>query len=222
MNIIEGELGMVEFFRMLLDPDFYYQIIEVFGPFGFIAGILLTMIEAFFPPLPLAVFVTVNIITFGFLGGYVYSYIGTVIGSYIVFLIFCKFGQRFMNNYIEKHSKAKSMLHWIHNKGVFPIIVLLTFPFTPSVIVSGLAALAKIKHKEYLVALIFGKMFMILSLSFIGVNIQSFVSQPVRSIMFIVLTLCVSLLAKVILTRYEKRVLRGNMVHGKTMHRNDK
>lgn len=209
---------MEEIVQMFLDPEFYYQLIDVFGPFGFLAGIMIAMIEAFIPPLPLAAFVTINVITFGFFYGYLFSYIGTVIGSYCVFLLFSKFGHRYMTGYIEKHAKAKSMLHWIHDKGVFPIIVLLTFPFTPSVIVSGLAALADIKPKDYLVALMSGKLFMVLSLSFIGVNVTSFVTQPIKSAIFIVLTLSVSFVAKYLLGRYEKRVLRDKVVHGKFKH----
>lgn len=199
---------MAEIIKTLLDPEFYYQLIDIFGPFGFIAGILIAMIEAFIPPLPLAAFVTINVITFGFVGGYILSYIGTVIGSYGMFHIFRKFGHRYMTGYINKHPKAKSMLHWIHDKGVFPIIVLLTFPFTPSVMVSGLAAFADIKPKDYLVALMAGKIFMVLSLSFIGVNVQSFISQPLKSTIFIGLTLSVSFVAKQLLAMYEKRVLR--------------
>ncbi len=180
---------MLDIIKMLLDPEFYYQLIEMFGPFSFVAGVLLAMIEAFFPPLPLAAFVTINVITFGFIPGYLLSYIGTVIGSYFVFLLFRKFGHRYMTNYVRDHHHAKSLLHWIHNKGIFPIIVLLTFPFTPSVIISGLAAFAEIKPQEYLTALLAGKLLMVLSLSFIGVNVQSFVNQPVRSLVFIGLTL---------------------------------
>jgi len=197
-----------EIIRNLLNPEFYYQLIDIFGPFGFLAGILLTMIEAFIPPLPLAAFVTINVITFGFIGGYIFSYIGTVVGSFYVFLIFRKFGKRFMTAYIDRHPKAKSMLHWIHDKGIFPIIVLLTFPFTPSVVVSGLAALADIKPKDYLVALMSGKIFMVLALSFIGVNIESFVSQHLKYTLFIVLILSISIIAKYLLGRYEKSVLR--------------
>lgn len=204
---------MSELIQNLLDPEFYYQLIEIFGPFGFLAGIFITIIEAFIPPLPLAAFVTINVITFGFVGGYIFSYIGTVIGSYCVFLIFRKFGKRFMTAYINRHPKATSILHWIHDKGIFPIIVLLTFPFTPSVIVSGLAALADIKPKDYLIALILGKIFMVLSLSFIGVNIQSFVSQPLKSTLFIALILSVSFIAKYLLGRYEKSVLRKKVKH---------
>ncbi len=202
---------MLEIIKMLLEPEFYIQFIESFGPFGFVAGILLAMIEAFFPPLPLAAFVTVNVITFGFWKGYLLSYVGTVIGSYCIFLIFGKFGKKHMNKYIEKHSKAKSLLKWIHDKGIFPIIVLMTFPFTPSVIVGGLAAFAQIRRKDYLIALIFGKLFMVLSLSFIGVNVKSFLAQPVRSVVFIGLTLGVSYAAKRLLVIYERRVLRAKI-----------
>lgn len=200
---------------MLLDPEFYYQLIEWLGPFGFVAGILLAMIEAFFPPLPLAAFVTINVITFGFLQGYLFSYIGTVIGAYCMFLIFGKFGRKYIQAYATKHAKAQSALTWIHDKGILPIIILMTFPFTPSVIVSGLAAFAKIKKRDYLIALIFGKAFMVFSLSFIGVNVQAFFTQPIKSVTFIALTLSVSFMAKKIMEIYEKRVLREKVQHEK-------
>jgi len=210
---------MQELIRMLLSPEFYSQFIEGFGPFGFLVGIFLTMIEAFFPPLPLAAFVAINVIAFGFIRGYVYSYIGTVIGSYAMFLLFGRFGRPYMHKYIERHDKAKSLLQWIHDKGVFPIILLLTFPFTPSVIVSGLAALAEIKKKDYLISLILGKLVMVLSLSFIGVNIQSFFTQPIKSMLLISLTLGMSYMAKFIMGAYEKRVLRHKVIKGHFTHK---
>lgn len=205
----------MDIIQLLLDPEFYSQMIEWLGPFGFLAGILLAMIEAFFPPLPLAAFVTINVITFGFFKGYLVSYIGTVLGAYCMFLLFGKYGRKYIQAYTAKHKKAQSALTWIHDKGILPIIVLMTFPFTPSVVLSGLAAFAKIRKKDYLIALIFGKAFMVFSLSFIGVNVKSFFSQPIKSIIFIILTMSISLLAKKIMEIYEKKVLRHQVEHNK-------
>jgi len=199
---------MKEIIQQLLDPAFYSNLIDFLGPFGFIVGILMTFIEAFIPPIPLAVLVTVNVITFGFIKGYALSYIGTVLGSYCVFLIFEKLDRRFMGQYIERHPKFKSLLHWIHDKGIFPIFILLTFPFTPSVIVAVLAALALMERKKYLIALLGGKLIMVLSLSFIGFNVGAFINHPIRSSVFILLTLSIGIVAKIFMNFYEKKVLR--------------
>lgn len=208
---------MLEWIHKILDPEFYQQLISVMGPFGFVAGIALAMIESFIPPLPLAAFVTVNVITFGFLFGYLWSYIGTTIGAFSVFLLIRRYGEKYIHNYVQKHHKAESLLHWIHDKGVFPLFILLTFPFTPSIVVSGLAAFSEIDEKKYLMALIPGKFIMVLSLSFIGVNVGSFLKQPLRSALFIGMTLSFSFIIKFVLNRYEKRVLRRK-AEGRTIH----
>ncbi len=208
---------MLEWIHKIIDPEFYQQLISIMGPFGFLAGIALAMIESFIPPLPLAAFVAVNVITFGFGFGYLWSYIGTVTGAFCVFLLIRRYGEKYIHNYVQNHSKAESLLHWIHDKGVFPLFILLTFPFTPSIVVSGLAAFSEIDEKKYLMALIPGKFFMVLSLSFIGVNIGSFMDKPLRSALFIGLTLSFSFVIKFILNRYEKRVLR-HKAKGRTIH----
>lgn len=192
----------------LLNPEFYTQLIEFLGPFGFLVGILMTFIEAFIPPIPLAVLTTINVITFGFIKGYALSYIGTVLGSYSVFLLLEKLDRKYFGKYIEKHPKFKSLLFWIHEKGIFPIFILLTFPFTPSIIVAILAALADLQREKYLLALVGGKLIMVLSLSFIGFNVESFLQHPIRSSIFIVLTLLITFVAKLFLSFYEKKVLR--------------
>ncbi len=204
---------MKELIIRILEPEFYEPIVEFLGPFGFLAGIFLAMMESFIPPLPLAAFVTINVIIFGYLLGYVLSYVGTVTGSYLVFILLQRYGGKYMHKYIEKHPKAQSLFTWIHEKGVFPLFLLLTFPFTPSIIVGGLAAFADIRPKDYLLALVPGKFFMVLSLTIIGVNIQSFFEKPVRSIAFIVLVLSVSLIAKQLLAFYERKVLRYRIKH---------
>jgi uncharacterized membrane protein YdjX (TVP38/TMEM64 family) len=197
-----------DFITLIHDPNFYNELIDFLGPFGFLVGILTTFIEALIPPLPLALLVTINVLHFGFLLGYVLSYIGTVLGSFCVFLIFERLDRKFMSKVIEKHTRFKSLLHWIHEKGVFPLFVLLTFPFTPSVIVGILAALAEIDRKKYFFALLGGKLIMVFSLSFIGYNVGAFLQHPIRSSILILITLSITLGAKFIFAHYEKHVLR--------------
>jgi len=159
------------------------------------------MIEAFFPPLPLSLFVTINVMAFGFFFGYIYSFIGTTVGSILVFFIIRKIGQERFQRRIERSKRLRNIFLWIKAKGFIPIFILLTFPFTPSIVVCGLAGLAGVKSKTYI-----GKMLMVLSLSFIGYNITSFVEQPIKSVILILVTLSVSFIAKKIIGIHERRL----------------
>lgn len=195
---------MLEFFNNLASLEFWTQILEAVKSLGIFAGAGLAMIEAFFPPLPLIVFVTVNVMAFGFWKGYFYSWIGSCLGSILVFLIIKRFGRKKFQSYISKNKRLYNIFSWIKERGFVLIFMLLTFPFTPSIVVCGLAALAGTSTKEYLGALLLGKLIMIFSLSFIGANIKSFFTQPLKSALLIALTLSISFIGKYILQKIEK------------------
>ena len=190
------------------------QQLSGFGPLG---GILLAMVEAFVPPLPLSLFVTVNVVAYGFGFGYLYSWLGTFLGSLIVFLIIRKFGRKYFSNFIHHHENAKfaHLLFWIKEKGFMPLFIMLTFPFTPSIIVCGLAGLADVKTDQYVSALFLGKLVMVLSLSFIGYNVSSFVKQPLKSVLFIVGTLSLSFIARAVIKIYERKMKELHQKHEK-------
>ena len=63
------------------------KITGLMGSMGFISGFLLIMLESMIPILPLAVFIALNIMTFGSLFGFLISWIATVIGCMISFTL---------------------------------------------------------------------------------------------------------------------------------------
>lgn len=193
-------------YKLLLDSQFWMEIFEHFSVFAPLVGILLVMVEAFIPILPLSVFVAINVMAFGFWQGYLYSWIGNVTGSIIVFKTIKRFGTARFQKIIQKSKRIKNIFIWIENHGFFPIFVLLTFPFTPSFVVCGLSALAGVKNKTFYYSIIYGKLFMILSLSFIGFNLSEFIKQPIKSSLFIAITLSISLIGKFVIGRYEKKL----------------
>lgn len=191
------------------------DLVERFSGFGPLGGILLAMIEAFFPPLPLSLIVTVNVVAYGFGLGYLYSWLGTFLGSMIVFFLIRKFGRKYFSGYIHKHAAGKfaHLLFWIKKKGFMPLFIMLTFPFTPSIVVCILAGLADVRTDQYVTALFFGKLIMVLSLSFIGYNVGAFVTQPLKSGLFIAGTLSISFIARAIIKIYERKVAELHRKH---------
>ena len=61
------------------------ELIQQYRALGPIPGIILPLLEAFLPFLPLFVFVTANATAFGLWWGFFFSWIGAVTGAYLVF-----------------------------------------------------------------------------------------------------------------------------------------
>jgi len=180
--------------------DLILKYVEQGGP---LVGILLPIIEAFIPILPLVAFVIINVGVFGLFWGYIYSWIGNCLGSLLLFLLIKKVGGKWLEKNIEK-SKYKGTLEKIRKKNFTVLFFLYCFPFTPSFLISGTSALANMNTKRFLAALIPSKLIMMISLSIIGMNVKSFFKKPIKSIIFVLIILLFNMLCKKIVDIYEK------------------
>lgn len=180
--------------------DLLIKFVQHGGP---IVGIFLPILEAFIPILPLVGFAIINVNVFGFFWGYIYSWIGSCIGSLLLFLFIKKVGGKKLEGKIEK-SKYSSTLEKIRKKNFSVLFILYCFPFTPSFLISGTSALSNMNTKKFLSALIPAKLIMMISLSFIGVNVKSFLINPMKSIIFVLIIILFNLLCKKIVYEYEK------------------
>lgn len=180
--------------------DVFLNFVEQIGP---VAGIILPVIEAFIPVLPLVGFVIINVAVFGFFMGYLYSWIGNCLGSFLLFMLIRKIGGKKIENKIEK-SKYKGTLEKIRKKNLTVLFFLYCFPFTPSFLISGTAALTNMNTQQFILALLPSKFVMILSLAFIGQNVSSYFENPAKSLFFIVFILVVNFISKYFINKYEE------------------
>lgn len=170
-----------ELFKDLFTLENIMELIEKYRSFGPIPGILLPMIEAFLPFLPLFLFVMANANAFGLWLGFLFSWIGSTCGALLVFLLVRKYGQKRILGALKKHTKVQSLMSWVEKHGFGPLFILLCFPFTPSAVVNIVAGLSKISIYQYMLAVLTGKAVMVFTMSFVGYDIKSLVTQPIRT-----------------------------------------
>ncbi|HDX9580170.1 TPA: TVP38/TMEM64 family protein [Bacillus pseudomycoides] len=161
------------------------QLVDSYRAFGPLLGIGLPMLEALIPALPLIVFVMANAVAFGLWFGFLYSWIGSVLGALIVFSVIRRFGRSQFFSFVNKHPKVRKAMGWIERKGFAPIFVLFCFPFTPSALINVVAGLSRISRRQFVLALALGKLVMIFILSYIGSDLTSFIHKPVKTIIVI-------------------------------------
>ncbi|WP_342526028.1 TVP38/TMEM64 family protein [Chryseomicrobium sp. FSL W7-1435] len=182
------------------------EIMSTYKTFGPFVGILLPMLEAFLPFLPLVVFIVANVTAYGLFLGFLLSWVGSVLGAYIVFLVVRKFGRARIIKFLTRHKRISRLIHWVERNGFGPLFLLLCFPFTPSAIVNLVAGLSNIRKSTYLTAVILGKFIMIFIISFIGADIRALVTEPIRTAIVAAVIVLLWAVGKYFERRLDKKV----------------
>lgn len=162
------------------------QYIEQYKSIGPILGISLPLLEAFLPFLPLFVFVMVNATAYGLWFGFLLSWVGSVAGSLLLFVVLRRYGQKRFFSFLNEHPKVKRSINWVERKGFGPIFVLYSFPFSPSSLISLVSALSRLSIKQFILAVCLGKFIMIFTISYIGQDLLSFLHKPVKAVIALI------------------------------------
>lgn len=157
------------------------KLMEEYRDIGIIPGIVLPMLEAILPFLPLVVFVVANAAAFGLWLGFLLSWIGASLGAILVFLVVRRLGDKRFFKWIRKSKQVQKLTGWLERHGFGPLFLLLCFPFSPSAIINVVAGLSRVSLWQFILAVLTGKMVMIFMISFVGYDIRSLVTRPIRT-----------------------------------------
>ena len=84
------------------------HVLQGYRGLGPLLGVLLPMLEAFLPFLPLIVFVLANAAAYGFFVGFLLSWVGTCAGSFCVFLFIRWIANKRLKGYLQKSKKGRN------------------------------------------------------------------------------------------------------------------
>lgn len=163
--------------------DYIMDLLNDYEKLGPIPGISLPFIEAFLPFLPLIVIILANSAAYGLLKGFLYSWVGTSLGSILVFMIIRKLGDKSIFIRIRKNKQVQKVTAWVEKHGFGPLFLLLCFPFSPSSVINIVAGLSRINIYQFALAVFLGKSVMVFSIAYIGDSLVSFAKNPVKTIL---------------------------------------
>lgn len=195
LQVIDSSLGVFGM-NEWLDVDKIVELAQHYKALGPFIGLLLPFIESFLPFLPLFIFVFANASAYGLWYGFILSWAGAVVGSYAVFLIIRKYGRNRLLGFLTKKPRVQKLIKWVDGHGFGPLFLLLCFPFTPSALVNLVAALSDMKKTYYLITLMAGKLVMIFTISYIGYDLKALLTQPVRTIIVVLIIVLLWLAGK--------------------------
>lgn len=173
--------------KELLSSGEYQELLDrllfIYEGFGPLPGILLPMIEAFLPFLPVTVIVVTNGAAYGLFRGFLYSWIGASLGAIMVFLIIRHFKHSALLEWIHTNRQVRRITGWVERRGFGPLFLMLCFPFSPSAVINLVAGLSRVSLIQFVLAILLGKTVMIFSVAYIGSSIASFAENPTRSVL---------------------------------------
>lgn len=187
---------IIELYRQLTDLDFWISALEIFKDLGPLMPILLTLIESLIPALPLFAIVAINVVAYGSVFGLVYSWIGTVVGCYIVFYFFRLVVKKYVVKLSERFPSLKKANGWVTNSNRSSLFILAMLPFTPSAFLNIAFGLSDYNDKEFLKTVFFAKIINISCFVLFGNSLVYAIDKPVLLIVILLVVLVLYLIVK--------------------------
>ena len=107
------ESTLISFVHQLGTLEFWQTLLDSFGDLGPLAPIFLAMVESFFPPLPLIAIVALNVAAHGGLFGFVYSWVGVMLGGTLMFLFWRRVLKQFFWKFASRSQKLEKAEQWV-------------------------------------------------------------------------------------------------------------
>lgn len=166
-------------YERLTSIEYWQALLNGFGDLGPIAPISLAMIESFFPPLPLIAIVALNVAAHGVLFGFLYSWIGVVIGGTIMFLFWRRIVKRFFWRFASSSQKLQKAQKWVNNFDTAALFMVALLPFSPTSFLHLAFGVSDFDEKRYLVTMLGAKGIMVATMAVFGQSIVNSLKNPV-------------------------------------------
>lgn len=177
------ETDIVSWFHQLNTLEYWEMLLSSFEALGPVAPILLAVVESLFPPLPLIAIVALNVAAHGGLMGFLYSWVGVMLGSTVVFLFWRRVVKRFFWKVASRSAKLQKAQQWVSNVDTASLFMLSVLPFTPTSFLHLAFGISDFDEKRYLFTLLLGKAVMVAMMALFGQSLVSALRNPVYLIL---------------------------------------
>ena len=181
------ESTLISFVHQLGTLEFWQTLLDSFGDLGPLAPIFLAMVESFFPPLPLIAIVALNVAAHGGLFGFMYSWVGVMLGGTLMFLFWRRVLKQFFWKFASRSQKLEKAEQWVSRFDVSSLFMLSVLPFTPSSFMHFAFGISDFDEKRYLITMLLGKGVMVAMMALFGQSLVSSMKNPVYLILAVVI-----------------------------------
>ena len=150
---------------ILNDTNVLKTVIQKHDLIGPLIFIIIQIIQVVFPVIPGGLTTVVGFWVFGWWQGFIYNYIGIIVGSIILFLLVKRFGRKFILLFLKEDTffKYEQKLESKHFENLF--ILSMVAPVSPADIMVMVTALTHMSLKRFITIILIAKPFSIIGYS---------------------------------------------------------
>ena len=153
---------------------------------GPVFACFLIFIESIIPVLPLFVFITVIFLKYGAIFGFILSWLFTILGCMSSYFLVKYLANKFFKLDGPKLKKIISMIKRVS----FPeLVTIIAIPFTPAFLINIAAGMAKMPTKKFILAIMIGKISLVLFWGFIGTSLIDSLNNPIIMLKIVIIVL---------------------------------
>jgi len=172
------------------------------GLWGGVICCLLILVEPLLPFLPMFIFVTINLLVFGYVIGFILSYIFSVLGCLLFYVVVSKLFRNKVYKFYKDKKNLNKLMEKYKNMRFETLTTIISLPFTPGVMINGLAALSGMPLKKYMTAEIIAKIFITIFWGFMGVSLIKCLKDPKYLIIIFVMLISGYIISKIVNRKY--------------------
>lgn len=140
------------------DPQKLQHLIQRAGAWGPVLFIIFQALQVIVPVLPGGVSGSLAMLCFGTWTGYLYSYIGVILGSCLAFWLVRRYGVKILSWLVSEQTFDKYYTKLQNSKNFTKYFAILIFlPVAPDDLLCMIAGLTKMKFRTFLIIILLGK-----------------------------------------------------------------
>lgn len=147
------------------DKNLFIDYIKNYGAFAPMCFIILQIIQVIFPIIPGAFSCLAGVLAFGPIPGFIYNYIGLLIGSCIAYFLSKKYGLNLIKKIFKKETIDKYLKYIEGNYSFKIFLIAIILPGFPDDLLCYIAGISSIKFKQFLLIILVGKPLSLLTYS---------------------------------------------------------
>ena len=160
-------------------------------PGGAATGLIAPFLESLFPFLPLVLIISANAATYGFGMGVLVSWVGSMLGSLVVFACIRYLFRRPVTRWLEKHHTAQQWIERVRHMSPISLGFFFSLPFMPAFIITSISAMIQLSLRTYLIAAGAGRLIVVIIFSLIGKEWSTFLERPMRLVLLFLILLAI-------------------------------
>ena len=178
--------------------DFIINLITTTGSLGMMLDCLLIVSESIIPALPLGLFITVLCVNYGYVIGFLISWIFTIIGCMISYYLFQTIFKGIVDRKLRKYEFANKLLTMIDKMSFSNLVLLISLPITPAFLVNIVAGVSNMKVNKFLPALMIGKISLVAVWGYVGTSLIEGLKNPMILIKVGIIIIIMFIISKII------------------------